>query len=62
MMKIGKLEVTDSGSEYAVIPFEGCILECDTYAEAVEIAQVWAMPVLKRRWYVTEWEEMTQAS
>lgn len=56
MMEIGGLQITETWVEYAVEPFEGTLLDCDTLAEAQDIAQKWGTPVLARHCYMTGWE------
>lgn len=55
MMQIGSLTVEDSGTEWCVVPFEGCELECDSLQEAEDLAKLWGTHVQYRRYYVTEW-------
>ena len=55
MIEIAGLVVENSGTEYCVEPFEGCLLECDTLDEAEKLAKLWDTDVRYRRYYVTEW-------
>ena len=57
MIEIDGMLVTDTWTEYAVEPTDGIFMDCDSLAEARDIARLWGAPVLKRRCYMTEWEE-----
>lgn len=58
MIEINGSLVTETYVEYAVEPWDGTLMDCDSKAEAEQIAAQWQTSVLSRRIYVTEWSEV----